>query len=136
MEHLVCKKCGELMYESALATTFAYHDELDIIMTNDGKLDIDSAPKYMVYSCVKCKSTHKVYFEDYFRARQELALTTLGKMRSDTCITSLDNSITYSEDSGVEFCGICPGIFDGDGVCTMDVIKNCTIRSFILENNL
>jgi hypothetical protein len=97
-------------------------------------LDVENAPKYMVFSCIKCGFRRRVSFEDYFRSRQETVLKTLGKIRSDSCVRTLDHSIKYSEDSGVLFCGLCPGLFDGDGMCTNDVINNCFVRKRLLEN--
>ena len=134
MKDLVCPECNNELYENSMDTVFEYNKDIKLLMCEDGGLDIESAPKYMVFSCIKCGFRRRVSFEDYFRSRQEIVLKTLGKIRSDSCVRTLDHSIKYSEDSGVTFCGLCPGLFDGDGMCTNDVIKNCFVRKRLLEN--
>lgn len=132
MMDLICSKCDSTLYENTLATTFEYNKDMKLLMLIDGKIDIMSAPRYMVYACVKCGFTRKISFDDYFISRQEIALKTLGKLRADSSIQTLDPSLKYSDDSGLTFCGVCPGLFDGDGMCTNDVIAGCAIRSRIL----
>ena len=137
MLDLICSKCDSELYENSLATTFEYNKDIKVLMTKDGEIDIKSAPSYMVFACNKCGFTRKIYFEDYFSSRQEIALKNLGDIRADSCVHTLDHSTTtYSEDSGLTFCGLCPGIFDGDGMCTNDVIDNCFVRRRLLEDDL
>jgi predicted nucleic-acid-binding Zn-ribbon protein len=134
MKDMVCPKCGNDLYENSMDTVFEYNKDIKLLMCEDGNLEVENAPKYMVFSCIKCGFRRRVSFEDYFRSRQETVLKTLGKIRSDSCVRTLDHSIKYSEDSGVLFCGLCPGLFDGDGMCTNDVINNCFVRKRLLEN--
>jgi len=132
MVDLICSKCGGDLYENSLATTFEYNKDIDLLMSEDGEIDIKLAPKYMVFACIKCGFVRRVYFEDYFISRQKIALKTLAKMRSDASAYNLDHTLKYSEDSGLTFCGICPGLFDGDGCCTNDVIAGCPVRRKII----
>jgi|AntAceMinimDraft_10_1070366.scaffolds.fasta_scaffold305920_1 predicted nucleic-acid-binding Zn-ribbon protein len=135
MLDLSCSKCGGTLYENSIATTFEYNKDIQIMMTVDGEIDIKNAPKYMVFACVNCGFTRKISFDDYFISRQEVALKNLGRMRSDSCVQTLDHSSKkYSEDSGLSFCGLCPGIFDGDGMCTNDVMAGCFVRRRLLED--
>ncbi len=132
MIDLVCSKCDGDIYENALATTFEYNKDIKVLMSENGELDVKMAPKYMMFACPKCGFTRKISFDDYITSKQTVVLETLGKLRSDSSVRTLDPSLKYSEDSGLAFCGVCPGLFDGDGICTNDVIAGCAIRRRIL----
>jgi len=134
MMDLICSKCDSELYENSIATTFEYNKDIKVLMSEAGELVIKNAPRYMIFACNKCGFTRKIFFEDYFASRQAVALKTLGKMRSDSCVRTLDHSVKYSEDSGLTFCGLCPGLFDGDGMCTNDVIAGCSVRRHLLED--
>lgn len=131
MSILNCSKCNIMMQEDTMATAVTYDDEIKYIINDKGELDTEHSPAYIIFSCPICGQTKKFSFEELFRVRQELILQIVARIRVEASISSLDKR-DLKEESGMSYCGICPGFFDGDGYCNNDIKSVCVTRRKVL----
>lgn len=131
MSILNCSKCNIPMQESTMAAAIAYNNEMKYLISSKGLFDTEHAPNYIIFSCPKCKQSKKLSFEEYFKSRQEIILKAVASLRAEASVSTLDKR-DLKEESGMGYCGVCPGFFDGDGYCNKDIMKVCTVRRKVL----
>lgn len=123
----VCEKCESRIFLDNLATAESYNKETSIIIDEDGKPTIDFFPDYVVLQCPRCGTKIRKSFDEVIRSLKYDFLTALIKLRQLDSYENLDRS-KLREESGVSYCGMCPGPFEGDGYCLNDLKDQCIVR--------
>lgn len=133
MLDFICKACNKILQEDTVRTFTYYNSEIKTIFMEDGSLDKNVYPEFIVYSCHSCGYTVRVLIEQLIKTKQEFIIQQILNLRLGH---SISTSRTYNieEASGIGYCGVCPGILDGDGYCSNDLILKCTTRREILAN--
>lgn len=125
-------KCGGDLREDSRLTLKCYDLELKELFDSAGKKNYAHFPNYFVYSCSLCGSNVKITFEDIIRAKQDMIVDVVSKLRYTNSMTSSDSS-TVKESNGISYCGMCSGFIDSDGYCLTDYLNCCIIRKELLS---
>lgn len=133
MINMICDKCNFNMNGSDVLTAQAYNKDAKYLYNENGKLNVDIFDSYIVFVCNKCGNTKKLSFLDILNEEKKIILNLVALLRSEQC-SKTSRRIGLSEDSGISYCGVCPGFCDGDGYCFNDAIKNCEFRRQIVES--
>lgn len=127
-----CKKCDGRLANDILITAKSYSKDVGVLIDKDGNSDISLLPEYLVFSCPKCGYIEKVTFVDVQNVLKESFMRALLRARNEEVYIELDKS-KILEENGINYCGICPGVLEGDGYCYNDVISQCKVRKLHLH---
>lgn len=123
----VCKKCGSSIFLDILATAHEHNKETSIVIDEDGNLTKEFLPDYVVFACPKCGMRFKRSFNELVSIIKDYILKSLISIRSADSYKNVNKKL-LREDSGMSYCGICPGPFEADGYCLNDLKKQCIVR--------
>lgn len=127
----VCKKCGGSVFLDILATAQEYNKETSIIIDEDGNPTKEFLPEYIVFVCPKCNTHFRRSLDDVISILKDYLLKSLISIRSMSFHQNVDRRL-LREESGMSYCGICPGPFEADGYCLNDLKKQCVVRKACL----
>lgn len=129
-----CTKCNGKMIIDTLATVHFYDINTDLIIDKDGKPTIEYLPNVIILRCQKCGYQVTKSFIEIINEMKFFFLKILSTNRQLNLDKGIDKSI-LKEESGMSYCGMCPGPFDGDGYCLNDMKKLCGIRKACIARN-
>lgn len=132
MSENFCKRCNFRLVIDNLATAQAYNKDTGKIIDKDGNIILDNAPDYVILKCMRCGTIVKKSFEELLFDYKMSFLQALVDVRRFGINTDLSN-VSLREESGMSYCGYCPGIFDGDGYCLNDMKNKCVVRKFCID---
>lgn len=127
----VCKKCGSSVFLDILATAQEYNKETSIVIDEDGNPTKDFLPDYVIFACPKCKNRFKRSFDDLISILKGFILKSLISIRHMDSYKNVDRKL-LREESGMSYCGMCPGPFEADGYCLNDLKNQCIVRKVCL----
>ena len=127
----VCKKCGGSVFLDTLATAQEYNKETSIIIDENGDPTKEFLPEYMVFVCPKCNTRFKRTFDDMVLLLKDHVLGFLISIRNADSYKNVNRKL-LREESGMSYCGMCPGPFEADGYCLNDLKNQCIIRKACL----
>ena len=125
MFSLKCEKCDADLIIDEMLTMDEYLKDMNYLVDKNGNLLDSSIQCYIVYVCVRCGHKRKISYKDWEEMfRKKLAKEAM-QIRKQKMFKTL-NPYIIDPDNGMEFCGQCDGIEDGN--CYVDIIKQCSIR--------
>lgn len=127
----VCKKCGSSIFLDILATAQEHNKETSIVIDEDGNPTKEFLSDYVVFACPKCGTRFKRPFSELVSIIKDYILKSLISIRSLDSYKNVNKKL-LREDSGMSYCGICPGPFEADGYCLNDLKKQCAVRKACL----
>lgn len=126
-----CKNCQSPVFLDNLATANSYNKETPIIIDEEGNPTINNLPDYVIMECPKCGTRVKKSFEQLIIELKYMFLKSLITIRQMDSYENIDRT-QLREESGMSYCGMCPGPFDADGYCLNDLMKQCIVRKACL----
>lgn len=125
MLNILCEKCEGNAYLNDNLTSQDYMENMETLVIDNGKVT-DDRPNYFYYTCYNCDSTHKLTIEEVLIKLRDMFVIKALKTRYESAFDSF-RGYNISEDSGLLYCGQCPGI-DGSGNCFKDAYNICKMR--------
>lgn len=122
-----CKECGNHIFLDILSTAMSYNNETTILIDTEGNPTIENLPNYAILDCPRCGNREKKTFDELIALLKEVILKSMLTTRQVDSYEGIDKS-KLREESGMSYCGMCPGPFDADGYCLNDLQKQCIIR--------
>lgn len=122
-----CKKCGTILVEDFNMASEFYDNDSIRILTEEGEIDYEALPSYLIFSCARCGAVEKIEITDIIETLQKKTIKTLLHKRLSLVYSTADKT-KVDEASGISFCGLCEGVVDESGYCYKDVISQCVIR--------
>jgi len=120
------------MIIDTLVTATSYNKDTVIVIDEDGNVTIDNTPNYVVFKCYNCGNQEKKSFEEIIKDFKTTFVNALIRTRQLDSYENLDRSL-LKEESGMSYCGMCPGPFEADGYCLNDLKEQCIVRKFCLD---
>lgn len=127
-----CTQCPGRLVLDTLVSAMAYNKDTSLIIDEEGELMPDNAPDYLVLKCHRCGNTIKQSFEETINEFKLSALRVISEVRNVEAYENMDKT-SLREESGMSYCGICPGPFEGDGYCLNDIKDRCIVREAYLD---
>ena len=126
MFDLKCDECGHKVVPNEMLTRDEYMKDMDYFVDEEGKILDSSVQQYLIYTCIKCEKIYKLNYKEWEQRFRKKIAEDLMHVRQVEAFKKL-NPYTIDPDNGMEFCGQCAGIEDGN--CYVDIIKQCSIRN-------
>lgn len=128
----ICKKCENRMVIDITMTARSYNKDTGKIINEEGDAVICNMPDYVILRCIKCNNMVKRSIEDLINEFKFSFMRALIDVRQIDANNNLDTSI-LREESGLSYCGYCPGPFEADGYCLNDVKEQCVVRKSCID---
>lgn len=125
MLDIICDRCKHKAKLDSKLTTRDYIDNMETLVVENGELT-ESRPNYFYYSCVHCNAPYKLTIEELLIKLRDSFVKEALSIRYEGAFKSFRKH-KIEEDSGIMYCGQCPGI-DGAGNCFKDAYNCCSMR--------
>jgi hypothetical protein len=127
MYTIACENCNDPI-------EFDYDSTLEEYLTRNSLLkgDIDdllgeTIESPLVYVCINCKNIYRYTYKDIIDRIKLLMKWDIMNIRKANMLKKDISFELIKPGCGIEYCGQCSGV-DGKGNCSVDLIKQCTIR--------
>ncbi len=125
MYTLKCDECGNEVMPDEMAKKDKNIKDMNYVVNEDGEFLESAIQQYLIYVCIKCGKKYNLSYKEWEkRFRKKIAEETMHVRKAEAFKQM--NPYIINPDNGLEFCGQCDGIEDGN--CFVDIIKQCTMR--------
>jgi ribosomal protein L44E len=135
MLNFTCTKCNKRLYEDTLRTSIYYDMEMGAVLSPTNEKLVEECPQYIIYSCHNCDFHTKMDILQLLKFKQSFILEQVIRSRIVRSIQEAKLQ-TIKEESGLDYCGVCPGLFDEDGYCSIDWMTLCPTRRDAVDNKI
>ena len=127
MYDIKCENCNEQLEFNYDMTLQDYLRRVNILEDDIDLVLGDSVESPLAYVCEGCGSQYRYTYKDVIEKVKLLLKWDIMNIRKANMLKNDINFMSIKPGCGIEYCGQCSGV-DGKGNCSVDLIKQCTIR--------
>lgn len=129
MFEIFCEECNSKLIYDHTATVESCLNGLDYNKNTIIKIQDKWLSEKLLYTCLSCNKKYAYSLKELEeKIRETVAKDVMLFKRTQMLKSGLINPKLVNPDSGLAFCGVCPGL-DMKGNCYVAVINQCTIKS-------
>lgn len=127
MYNIVCENCDKYLEFDYNFTLQEYLSRINLLKGDIDDVLGESVESPLVYVCTNCEHKYRYTYKDVIEKIKLLLRWDIMNIKKADMLKKDISFELIKPGCGVEYCGQCSGV-DGKGNCSVDLIKQCTIR--------